>query len=57
MFDTLIDTFGKLKRKILGYGRITDRELDAILKDIRVTLLEADVNYKVVREFINELRG
>jgi signal recognition particle subunit SRP54 len=56
MFDTLIDTFGKLKRKILGYGRITGSELDAILKDIRVTLLEADVNYKVVREFIDGLR-
>ncbi|UCC11786.1 MAG: signal recognition particle protein [candidate division WOR-3 bacterium] len=56
MFDTLIDTFGKLKRKILGYGRITDSELDAILKDIRITLLEADVHYKVAREFIDRLR-
>lgn len=57
MFDTLIDTFGKLKRKILGYGRITGSELDAILKDIRVTLLEADVHYRIVREFIERLRS
>jgi signal recognition particle subunit SRP54 len=56
MFDTLIDTFGKLKRKILGYGRITSSELDTILKDIRITLLEADVNYKVVKEFTDALR-
>jgi len=56
MFDTLIDTFGKLKRKILGYGRITGSELDTILKDIRITLLEADVNYKVVKEFTDALR-
>ena len=56
MFDTLIDTFGKLKRKILGYGRITDRELDAILKEIRITLLEADVHYRIAREFIDRVR-
>jgi len=39
----------------LGYGRITKTELDGIFRDIRVTLLEADVNYKVVKNFIEDL--
>jgi signal recognition particle subunit SRP54 len=52
MFEGLIDRFQLVKRKIAGYGRITNRELESIYKDIRVSLLEADVNYKVVKDFI-----
>ena len=55
MFESLIDRFELVKRKILGYGRITSQELDSIHKEIRLSLLEADVNYKVVKEFIAEL--
>ncbi|MBN2621579.1 signal recognition particle protein [candidate division WOR-3 bacterium] len=55
MFEGLIDRFSIIRRKVLGYGRITRSELDSILKDIRITLLEADVNYKVVKEFIEVL--
>lgn len=55
MFEGLIDRFQLIRRKILGYGRITDKEISVILKDIRITLLEADVNYKVVKSFIDVL--
>lgn len=55
MFEGLIDRFQLIRRKILGYGRITEREIAIILKDIRITLLEADVNYRVVKDFIKEL--
>jgi len=55
MFEGLIDRFQLVRRKILGYGRITGQELDSILKDIRISLLEADVNYRVVKDFIDEL--
>lgn len=55
MFEGLIDRFQIIKRKVLGYGRITKSELEIILKDIRITLLEADVNYKVVKTFVNNL--
>ncbi len=55
MFEGLSDRFQLLRRKILGYGRITQREVDDILRDIRVTLLEADVNLEVVKEFIETL--
>ncbi|MBE0433216.1 signal recognition particle protein [candidate division WOR-3 bacterium] len=55
MFDGLIDRFQLVKRKILGYGRITNQELDSIYKEIRISLLEADVNYQVVKDFIGRL--
>jgi signal recognition particle subunit SRP54 len=55
MFEGLIDRFQLIRRKILGYGRITEQEIAVILKDIRITLLEADVNYKVVKSFIDDL--
>jgi len=57
MLEGLIDRFQKVRRKVLGYGRITPNELDSILKDIRITLLEADVDYKVVKRFITDLRN
>jgi signal recognition particle subunit SRP54 len=56
VFEGLIDKFQLVKRKVFGYGRITKSELDSIFRDIRITLLEADVNYKVVKEFIESLR-
>jgi signal recognition particle subunit SRP54 len=55
MFESLIDRFQLVKRKITGYGRITNQELESIYKEIRLSLLEADVNYKVVKDFIQEL--
>ena len=55
MFEGLIDRFQLVRRKILGYGRITGQELDSIFKDIRISLLEADVNYRVVKDFIDGL--
>ena len=55
MFESLIDRFQLVKRRITGYGRITNQELESIYKDIRLSLLEADVNYKVVKDFIQEL--
>ena len=55
MFEGLIDRFEKLKRKIFGYGRITQQELTEFAHDLRLTLLEADVNYLVVKDFITRV--
>jgi signal recognition particle subunit SRP54 len=55
MFETLSDKFQVIKRRLLGYGRITRSELDPVLREIRVTLLEADVNYQIVKTFIQDL--
>lgn len=55
MFQNLTDRFQIFRRKVLGYGRITKTEIEAILKDLRITLLEADVHYQVVKEFIEDI--
>ncbi len=55
MFDALTDRFTQLRRKLLGYGRLTDREVSQALREVRTVLLEADVNYKVVGHFVRSV--
>ncbi|MDP9265268.1 MAG: signal recognition particle protein [Chloroflexota bacterium] len=50
--DRLTATFGKLQ----GRPRVTDADLDAALRDVRIALLEADVNFKVVRQLVATVR-
>lgn len=56
MFDTLTDQFVKLRRKLLGYGSLSSKEVTDALRSIRLILLEADVNVRVISEFINQLQ-
>lgn len=56
MFEVITNKFVKLQRKLLGYGRLSAKEISEALREIRITLLEADVNYKVVGEFIRSLQ-
>lgn len=56
MFEILQDRLVKLQRRLLGYGKLSNKEVEDALREIRTVLLEADVNYKVVGEFINSLR-
>jgi len=44
-------------KKIAGYGKISESNISEALKDIRLSLLEADVNYKVVRDLIEEVKN
>ncbi len=57
MFEVITDKFVKLQRKLLGYGRLSSNEISEALREIRITLLEADVNYKVVGEFVRNLQA
>jgi signal recognition particle subunit SRP54 len=57
MFDALTDRFTQLRRKLLGYGRLTDREISQALREVRTVLLEADVNYKVVGRFVRSVEA
>lgn len=55
----LEDLSGKLEstlRKLRGYGKLTEKNIADALKEIRRALLEADVNYKVVKDFIDEVQ-
>ena len=57
MFEGLTDKFTKLRRKLLGYGALSSKEISDSLREIRMTLLEADVNVKVAGEFIKDLEA
>ena len=55
-FESLSDKLSGIFKKIRGQARLTEDNMEAMLKEIRVALLEADVNYKVVKEFVNAVK-
>ena len=56
MFENLGDRLQNALSKIKGYGKITEDNIGEMMREIRLALLEADVNYKVVKEFINNVK-
>jgi signal recognition particle subunit SRP54 len=57
MFDSLSDKLKKTLRNLSGKGKLTPEHVDAALREIRMALLEADVNYKVAKEFVEAVRA
>ena len=56
MFENLSDRLQGVMHKIKGYGKITEDNISEMMREIRLSLLEADVNYKVVKEFTNNVK-
>lgn len=56
MFESLGDRLQSAINKIKGYGKITEDNISEVTREIRLALLEADVNYKVVKEFIANVK-
>ena len=56
MLDALSDKFEKILKKLRGQGVLTEQNITEALKDVRFALLEADVNFKIVKEFIDRVR-
>ena len=56
MFENLSDRLDKAISKIKGYGSITEDNISDVLREVRLALLEADVNYKVVKDFTNSVK-
>ena len=56
MFEGLGDRLQNAIHKIKGYGKITEDNISDMMREIRLALLEADVNYTVVKEFIIRLK-
>src|SRR5262249_6853963 len=56
MFDALSSRLQDVFRTIRGEGRLTEETVEAGLREIRMALLEADVNFKVVKAFIDRVR-
>ena len=55
-FDSLSDRLNKALRNVAGKGTLTDNNMEDMLKEVRLALLEADVNYRIVKEFLDEIR-
>jgi len=56
MFESLSSKLDAVFKHLSGHGRLTEKDVDEALRDVRVALLEADVHFKVVREFVAAVR-
>ncbi len=56
MFESLSDRFDAIFTRLRGKGRLGDADVDEVLREIRLALLEADVNFTVVRGLVNRIR-
>jgi signal recognition particle subunit SRP54 len=56
MFDALSDRFEGIFTRLRGRGRLGEAEVDEVLREIRLALLEADVNFKVVRNLVARIK-
>jgi len=56
MFDTLSDRLDGIFKKLRGQGRLSESNIDEALREVRLALLEADVNIKVVRDFVEHVK-
>jgi signal recognition particle subunit SRP54 len=56
MFDSLSDKLQSVLKNLRGYGKLTEKNVSDALREVRVALLEADVNYKVAKDFIDRTK-
>ena len=56
MFENLSDKLDAIFKKLKGKGRLDEENVQSALKEIRIALLEADVNFRVVRDFVEDVR-
>jgi len=55
-FNNLSDRLQMAMRRVTGRGSLSENDIDQMMKEVRLSLLEADVNYKVVKEFTKEIK-
>ena len=53
MFENLSDRLNKVFKDLRGHGKLTDKNIQDAMREVRMALLEADVNFKVVKEFVS----
>ncbi|MGC8633936.1 MAG: signal recognition particle protein [Candidatus Limnocylindrales bacterium] len=56
MFDALSDRLRDVLSRLTGRGHVTEADVDAAMREVRLALLEADVNYRVVKDFVAQVR-
>ncbi|MFA5067473.1 MAG: signal recognition particle receptor subunit alpha, partial [Candidatus Izemoplasmatales bacterium] len=55
-FEKLTSRMQMAFRRLVGKARLTEADMEEMLREVRLSLLEADVNYKVVKEFTEEIK-
>lgn len=56
MFDTLSEKFEQTVKRLRGHGKITERNIEDAVREVRLALLEADVHFEVVKQFTDHVR-
>ena len=56
MFDSLSDRLNSVFKKLKGHGKLTEKNIEEGLKEVRMALLEADVHYKVVKKLVADIK-
>ena len=56
MFDSLNEKLNSVFKKLKGQGKLTEKNIESGLKEVRMALLEADVHYKVVKTLISDIK-
>jgi len=56
MFESLTEKLGKIFSKLGNKGKLTEKDVDEAMREVRLALLEADVNFKVVKDFVSKVR-
>jgi len=56
MFESLTDKLNGVFKKVTGRGKLSEKNIQDALKEVRMALLEADVNYKVVKKLVEDIR-
>ena len=56
MFDNLSDKLGEIFKQLKGHGKLTEKNIEKGLKEIRMALLEADVHYRVVKKLVADIK-
>jgi len=56
MFDNLQEKLSKVFKTIRGHGKLTEANIQEAMRDVRMSLLEADVNFRVVRQFLKQVQ-
>src|SRR5512136_1182369 len=57
MFESLTTKLDEIFKRLRGHGKLTEENIQEALKEVRVALLEADVNFRVVKDFIQSVQG
>ena len=56
MFDQLTDSLEQVFKKLRGHGKLSEKNIEEALREVRRALLESDVNYKVAKDFIEKVK-